>query len=339
MNTVADRLDELLERGGRRRSILTPEGVPLEVRVPRHSERLCALGLDLIFLGAAMLALTLVFLAGLVFFVRGFQLRGAAVFMAVFMFLGFLLRNLYFLYFELAWRGRTPGKKICGLRVVNRRGGELKPAAVVARNLTREMEIFLPLTILAAAYGEVSWAKLALLGWVVGLASLPFWNRGRLRAGDLIAGTQVVAQPRRALLADLSLSPVPAAADGPAAYNFTPEQLSIYGVLELQVLEAFLRRPPGPETERMLAEAVEKISRKIGWPEKPPPAETRRFLTDFYTAERANLEQGQLFGQRKADQKAVLDSSPALRGVPAGPRRRPRLRPPGRGQKGGDRPT
>jgi len=54
--------------------------------------------------------------------------------------------------------------------------------------------------------------------------------------------------------------------------------------LELQVLEEFLRRRPGPETGRLLAGIVEKIKREISW-------------TDFYTAERAVLERGGLFGQ------------------------------------------
>ena len=56
------------------------------------------------------------------------------------LFVAFVLRNLYFIHFELAWQGSTPGKYFTGLRVIERHGGELTPAAIVARNLTREVE-------------------------------------------------------------------------------------------------------------------------------------------------------------------------------------------------------
>ena len=61
------------------------------------------------------------------------------------------MRNLYFIHFELSWHGATPGKRIVGIRVVDRRGGPLLPAAVIARNLTREIEIFIPLGVLISA--------------------------------------------------------------------------------------------------------------------------------------------------------------------------------------------
>ncbi|MDR3038878.1 MAG: RDD family protein [Candidatus Adiutrix sp.] len=303
MTSRADRLGEMLERGGRRRrTLVSPEGVPLDIQVAGHGERLTALLLDLLFMFAAILALWLILSAFL------FSSRGASpLTLTLVMFLSFLIRNLYFLHFELAWRGRTPGKKVCRLRVINRRGGELTPSAVVARNLTREMEIFLPLTLFLLTTFEASWARLALLGWVAALASLPFWNRAHLRAGDLIAGTQVIAQPQRALLDDLSLQ-TQGPAEAPAAYSFSPEQLAIYGVLELQVLEEFLRRPPGPETDRLLAGVCRKILLKIGRRERVPQADIRRFLTDFYTAERTSLERGQLFGQLKADQKSAPEA-------------------------------
>jgi len=46
-----------------------------------------------------------------------------------------------------------------------------------------------------------SGGRLALLGWMLIVVSLPLWNRDRLWAGALIAG----AQPSRALLSYLSL--------------------------------------------------------------------------------------------------------------------------------------
>lgn len=298
MGLRTDRVGELVEGVRRRRRILvSPEGVPLDIHVAAPGERLAALLLDLAFMFAAIAALY-VLIVPLVF--ADVNLPIGLTFI---LFLGFIIRNLYFLHFELAWQGRTPGKKICGLRVINRRGGELTPSAVVARNLTREVEIFLPLSLFfSLGAGPGAWERLALFGWALALTSLPLWNRDHLRAGDLVGGTQVIAMPKRALLGDLT-SRAPDAA--PKAYLFTSAQLAIYGAFELQVLEEFLRRPVTAETNRLLADVCQKIIRKIGWEDPVPPNEIRRFLTDFYTAERADLERGQLFGRLKADQGAA----------------------------------
>ena len=85
-------------------------------------------------------------------------------------------------------------------------------------------------------------------------------------------------------------------------YIFAAEHLSHYGVYELQVLEDFLRK----DEEIGRYEAVEtisgKIQRKIGW--KPPAGHKvnhSRFLQDFYSAQRALLEEKMLFGKKRED--------------------------------------
>lgn len=123
--------------------------------------------------------------------------------------------------------------------VISREGGELTPAAVIARNLTREVEIFVPLgVVLGVGLGADSGGRLALLGWLLCISALPLFNRDHLRAGDLIGGTLVISMPRRTLLDDLT--------DGepaPGRYAFSAAQLAVYGTFELQVLEELLRRP------------------------------------------------------------------------------------------------
>jgi hypothetical protein len=195
--------------------------------------------------------------------------------------------------------------------VINRKGGELSPSAVVARNLTREVEFFLPLGLflsLDADFG--AWGQLASLGWALALTAVPFFNLEHLRAGDLIGGTQVIAMPKRALLDDLTEQPRLSRRTSAASrknYIFTYEQLAIYGNFELQVLEEILRRPANAENDRLLAEVCGKICRKIGWEEPVQPKDTRRFLNDFYAAERADLERGQLYGRVRADKTAAPD--------------------------------
>lgn len=288
-----DRVGELLEGVRRgRRNIVSPEGVPLDIRVAGCGERMTAFALDMLFMGATVFVLYLLLVP---LFFSG---SGLAVGMTVILFAAFIVRNLYFLHFELAWQGRTPGKRICGLRVISRKGGELAPSAIIARNLTREVEFFLPLSLLLSMkIGGGSAGSLALLGWVLCLGALPLFNRDHLRAGDLLGGTMVISMPRRVLLDDLSEGRASPEASG---YVFTGEHLSVYGALELQVLEELLRRPE-KSARRSLEEACAKIRRKIGWRDEVPPREVRRFLTAFYAAQRAELERGQLMGKRKAD--------------------------------------
>ena len=89
----------------------------------------------------------------------------------------FLLRNFYFSWFECRWHGATPGKRLLGLRVIDAHGGTLTPEAVLARNLMREVELFLPLVALwrrrrccpACPAGRVS----SLFAWVLRLRAPP----------------------------------------------------------------------------------------------------------------------------------------------------------------------
>jgi uncharacterized RDD family membrane protein YckC len=223
-------------------------------------------------------------------------------------FLSFLLRNLYFIAFEHRTNGRTPGKRIIGLRVIDRRGGPLTAGAVFARNLTREVEIFLPLgayfALRAGGDSPGFWAGLAYFGWMILLTALPLFNRDRQRAGDMIGGTLVISVPKRSLLAELT--------ETGQQFEFSRKQLEIYGAFELQVLEEVLRRPDSEETEQVLADIRSKIAAKIGWKGKlavnwtgkVPVEVNRAFLTAFYTAERAHLEREQLFGRSRPDKSA-----------------------------------
>jgi hypothetical protein len=133
-------------------------------------------------------------------------------------------------------------------------------------------------------------------------ALLPAINRDRMRGGDLIAGTMVIALPRRALSSDL--------VDGALQFSFTDQQLRAYGAFELQVLEELLRRPDSEEAYRVLNDVCDTICRKIVWTAPVPPNQVVRFLRDFYTAERAFLEREQLYGKGRADKYAQPNPPP-----------------------------
>jgi uncharacterized RDD family membrane protein YckC len=270
------------------REVVTPEGVVVHVRLASASARLGALILDLLILFGALIVLAILT------FVAGSNLGRAAGVLAL-----FGLRSFYFSGFELAWNGRTPGKRMTGLRVVNRRGGVLTPAAVIARNLMREVELFLPLSIVISGGAGITadpWTFAALLIWVCVLALLPVFNRDRLRAGDMVAGTWVIIEPKPALLPDLVSGQA-----ATAAYRFTTQQLAVYGVKELQVLEEVLR---SPLTSRQALErdVAQRIARKIGYADVAAvTADAEKFLEAFYAAQRRRLEAELAFGRRRRD--------------------------------------
>jgi uncharacterized RDD family membrane protein YckC len=290
MTTLQERVSLFLEGSRRqRREIMTPEGVPLHVDLAEHGERAASFAIDLFI----WLCTTIVIYLVIVGLVLGGATFGVAV--TINLFVAFLVRTLYFIYFELAWQGSTPGKRVNRLRVIDRRGGPLLPGAVVARNLTREVEVFLPLGLLLSARAGVdTWQSLSLGAWFALFVALPLFNRDRLRAGDFIAGTMVISLPKRLLLGDL--------VEAAARFKFTPKQLAAYGAFELQVLEELLRRPRSEETMRLLVDVREKICRKIEHP-LPPESETVVFLTEFYAAERAFLENERLFGTFREDKQ------------------------------------
>ena len=271
------------------REIVTPEGVTLSVELAERGERATAFMIDLFFWFCASL---LLFLTFILLAVQGWASIYAA---SILLFIAFIIRNFYFMHFELAWRGMTPGKRIVGIRVIDRAGGPLLPSAIVARNFTREIEMFIPLGVLLTVprAGAVPWERLMLAVWLLSFVALIFVNRDRMRAGDLIAGTIVIALPRQRLLDDL--------VERQASFVFTDRQLRAYGAFELQVLEDLLRRPDAPGVAEILSEVCGKICRKIEWREPVAEADRLRFLRDFYTAQRAFLEREQLFGRRRAD--------------------------------------
>ena len=284
-----ERTTRFLEGTSRlRRHIITPEGVPVPIEIANYGARLAAFVIDL----TIWILLTLAIYVPIVTLVG--RTGGTLIAISIALFIGFLIRNLYFVYFELAWRGATPGKRIVGLRVIDRNGGPLVASAVIARNLTREVEMFIPLGVLLQGHSD--WQQLAIAAWVMFCLAIPAFTKDRMRGGDLIAGTIVISLPKVALLSDL--------VERTLRFTFTPAQLQAYGAFELQVLEELLRRPQSRDGTQVLDEVCDKICRKIGWTAPLPRKDVVAFLRDFYTAERAFLEREQLYGKARADKYA-----------------------------------
>jgi uncharacterized RDD family membrane protein YckC len=276
----------------RMREIVTPEGVPVRFAIALAGDRAGAFLLDALIIVAAVLAVVIPLSILAVANAFPGDLVAAVGILAT-----FLVRVFYFAFFELAWQGQTPGKRNLRIRVVDARGGPLAAEALIARNLTRELEIFMPLAALLAPHvlfpGAPALLRLAALVWMLLFGFLPLFNRDRLRVGDLVAGTVVVRAPAAVLLEDL------AAARAREAHPFSEAQLDVYGAYELQVLEGVLRSRGTAGHLEAVRTVAAKIREKIGW-EGPPPLDDEGFLQAFYSALRGRLERRLLFGKRRA---------------------------------------
>lgn len=275
----------------RTRAFVTPEGVDLRLDLATVGERAAAFLIDLMLLILVLVLLSLIAL----FALFGTGRTGAEVVAVLWLIGFFVLRNGYFAAFELGSRAATIGKRVLKLRVVARDGGRLSGHAVVARNAMRELEFFLPLSLIASQHGQEGIGLItggAALAWSGLFLLFPLLNRDHMRVGDLVAGTWVIRQPRRRLHEAV----VAAAAD--PAYAFTEAQLGAYGEFELQKLEEVLRR----EDELAMIVVARTIRARIGW--TGADTDDRAFLHAYYAALCARLERGMLFGRRRADKYA-----------------------------------
>jgi len=272
-----------------RRSFVTPEGVDLQLELGSAGARGAAFLLDALLMLVVLVLVTIAI---------GYLVEGgrSQLLMILWLIGAFVLRNGWFVLFEIGGRGATPGKMALGLRVVARDGAALTGGAVIARNAMREIEIFLPLSFLGyQASQDAADAFLAIFAllWSGIFLFFPLMNRDRLRVGDLVGGTWVVRTARTALAEDIGASETIAR----PRRSFSDAALDLYGVYELQTLEEVLRlgRPEA------LATVAATIRRKA---DIPDDGDDLGFLTDYYRALCGRLERGMMLGRRRDNKHA-----------------------------------
>jgi uncharacterized RDD family membrane protein YckC len=273
----------------RRRSFVTPEGVDLQLELGGAGTRAAAFLIDMLLMLLVLIAVT--------FALSALDHATRADIAEILWLIGaFVLRNGWFVLFEMGGRGATPGKRVMKLRVVARDGARLTAGAVLARNAMREIEVFLPLSFLGAhaAMGTAdAFLTIFALLWSGIFLFFPLFNRDRLRIGDLVAGTWVVQTAVRTLAADL------ASAGGRPRHVFSEAALALYGIYELQALEDVIRG--GDDLARITVAAA--IRRKAGLPDD---RDDDGFLADYYAALCARLEGGLLVGRRRLDKLSAV---------------------------------
>ena len=268
------------------RRFVTPEGVDLRLELGSAGARAGAFAIDGIVIVVLLVLMTIG--ATKMFGTRD---SGAQAAVIIWLIAFFVLRNGWFVLFEMGGRGATPGKRVLKLRVVARDGARLTGGAVIARNAMREIEIFLPLSFLGARVADGTGGTtltIASLLWSGTFLFFPLFNRDRLRVGDLLAGPWVVRVTKRALGADIAAGDQ---RERPRR-QFTAAALDLYGIYELQTLERVLRE----DSDDALTTVAAAIRRKAGLPDD---RDDRAFLADYYAALCIHLERGLSVGQRR----------------------------------------
>lgn len=128
-------------------AVFAIDNIALDLSLAGIGSRALAAGLDYLILGFGMVVIGVIVAVGLAMLgVAGLQPGWvvAAIFVAF-----FLLHWGYFTVFEIATRGRTPGKMAVGLRAVGRGGGTPSPAAFLLRNVLRDVDILVGLPLMA----------------------------------------------------------------------------------------------------------------------------------------------------------------------------------------------
>jgi uncharacterized RDD family membrane protein YckC len=195
------------------------------------------------------------------------EVGGVAI--GMFVLAQFAIETGYFIFWEMLTRGRSPGKAVAGLRVVQRSGLPIELGNTMVRNLMRIVDI------LPANY-------------VVGLISMLLSPSGE-RLGDHAAGTIVIRLDRPQAAPEIQASV------NPDALSLTREQLARIGPREIRLVRGTLRRLstiPEDRQEPLLAEVAESLRQRLELAELPR-SDRREFLRDLLAiAERYSREGG-----------------------------------------------
>lgn len=242
-----------------RLDIDTPEQIALELPLAGIGSRFLAIAIDSLLQFFAVLALIIVGIfvsASYSELLRGvdrfFSQTVAAIVLVV---VPFCLYWGYFAFFEILWQGRTPGKRIAGIRVVHQSGRPMTAIECIGRNLMRAIDI------LPSVYG-------------VGLITM-MCNAQNRRLGDYIAGTIVVHEK-----AIESVSPSWGEQPEKTTTEAMQPELRKLSSDELVLIETYLNRRYEIDQVTRTTTAqriVEMISNKSGIP-KPPDQRDDDFL-------------------------------------------------------------
>lgn len=157
-------------------TILTPEAVEFDFQLADLGSRFIAILIDTI--AQLLISLPIVLL---IYLIQVFWLYSSYrdpispwILGLLFLLLFIVGFSGYYIYFEMIWNGRTPGKKLVNIRVVRDGGYPVNITSSFIRNIIRIVD-FLPFY------------------YSTGVISIIF-SRDKKRLGDIVAGTMVVRE-------------------------------------------------------------------------------------------------------------------------------------------------
>jgi uncharacterized RDD family membrane protein YckC len=257
-----------LDQSSDQLSIDTPELVAIQMPLAGIGSRFIALLVDYVIWFIGM---------GLVMWVFAFFLPGITAFnrisaqwaTALYLFLIFLFNWGYFTLFEAFWNGRTPGKRIARIRVIQRSGRAIGLFESMARNFIRYID-------------QIPFF------YAVGAVAI-FVTRDHQRLGDLAAGTLVVrdrleeapmsTEATRTFTANIFTPAIPTP-EPHAGFSLPDHGVAKLSSSDLQVLESFFsRRLDMPLATRAdLAQRIASAIQAKSGLEPPPGASVETFL-------------------------------------------------------------
>jgi uncharacterized RDD family membrane protein YckC len=241
-------------------SIGTPENVTFGYEVAGIGSRFLAAIVD-----TALIMLLQIVVFGLLFSLTAGLAAvdsSSGWLIAVFTLLAFALFWGYYIFFEAAWNGRSPGKKWAALRVIRSDGSPVTLTESIIRNLVRLVD-FLPLY------------------YALGVLTMFIDGRSR-RLGDLAAGTLVVRDGGPVTLESLAEAPAH------RLYDFGDQEaldlpLDRLQEQDVRLAEELLRRYPDLHNGDELAlQVLQALSRRMEV--SPPPVksgEARRLIAQI----------------------------------------------------------
>ena len=249
-------------------NIDTPELVSIEMPLAGIGSRFIALLVDYLIWGAGLVVLIVLGIA-LLPALHTFNRISAQWAEAIVIFIVFVVNWGYFTLFEAFWNGRTPGKRVAKIRVIQRSGRSIGLVESMARNLVRYVDQ-LPFF------------------YAVGVIAM-FVTRQHQRLGDLAAGTLVVrdSEPDSPLWADTGSRTFTAQIfqQAPLPEPHTTVMLPAMSIaklssMDLEVLEGFFARrlDMSLATRHALAERIASAIRAKSGLEMPAGASVETFL-------------------------------------------------------------
>jgi uncharacterized RDD family membrane protein YckC len=237
-------------------TIPTPEGVALELTLAGLGSRAIAGAFDLVLKGLAIVVLLVVLLSALGG--NGFIVLIPAIAMTML---------LYDVLFETLGRGRTPGKRWTGLRVVRSSGRPVGGWASLIRNTLRLVD------------GTAVF-------YVPTIVSILVTRRNQ-RLGDLAADTIVIRDRRAADGAQDWDAPRTQGVDAARAEVGATWDVSAVPASDVATVRAFLERRDGLAAEaraRLAAQLHSALRPRVGGADEQDP---ERFLEILYDAKQA----------------------------------------------------